>query len=75
MEIIQRIPPMKEASKKARSDGKIVGFVPTYDAFAKSGYPLRVAAAGRERVDSISWQSAFKEKRNSKRKQSGGITE
>jgi len=39
MEIIQRIPPMKEASKKARSDGKIVGFDPTYDAFAKSGYP------------------------------------
>ncbi len=29
MEIIQRIPQMKEASKKARSDGKIVGFVPT----------------------------------------------
>ncbi len=29
MEIIQRILPMKEASKKARSDGKVIGFVPT----------------------------------------------
>lgn len=32
MEIIQRILPMKEASKKARSDGKILGFVPTMGA-------------------------------------------
>jgi pantoate--beta-alanine ligase len=29
MEIIQRILPMKEISKKARSDGKIIGLVPT----------------------------------------------
>src|SRR5439155_9687050 len=29
MEIIQRILPMKEASKKAKSDGKVIGFVPT----------------------------------------------
>jgi pantoate--beta-alanine ligase len=29
MEIIQRILPMKESSKKARSDGKVIGFVPT----------------------------------------------
>jgi pantoate--beta-alanine ligase len=29
MEIIQRILPMKESCKKARSDGKIIGFVPT----------------------------------------------
>ena len=29
MEIIQRILPMKENSKKARSDGKVIGFVPT----------------------------------------------
>jgi pantoate--beta-alanine ligase len=29
MEIIQRILPMKESSKKARSEGKVIGFVPT----------------------------------------------
>ena len=29
MEIIQRILPMKESSKKTRSDGKVIGFVPT----------------------------------------------
>lgn len=29
MEIIQRIPQMKEVSRKARSDGKVIGFVPT----------------------------------------------
>ena len=29
MEIVQRILPMKESCKKARSDGKIIGFVPT----------------------------------------------
>jgi pantoate--beta-alanine ligase len=29
MEIIQRIPQMKELSKKARSDGKVIGLVPT----------------------------------------------
>ncbi|MCI0604190.1 pantoate--beta-alanine ligase [bacterium] len=29
MEIIQRILPMKESCKKAKSDGKIIGFVPT----------------------------------------------
>src|SRR5574341_1439511 len=29
MEVIQRILQMKEASKKARSDGRIIGFVPT----------------------------------------------
>src|SRR5574342_608699 len=29
MEIIQRILQMKEVSRKARSDGKVIGFVPT----------------------------------------------
>lgn len=29
MEIVQRILPMKESCKKARSEGKIIGFVPT----------------------------------------------
>ena len=29
MEIVQRILPMKENSKKARSEGKVIGFVPT----------------------------------------------
>ncbi len=29
MEVIQRIPQMKEASRKARSEGKVIGLVPT----------------------------------------------
>ncbi len=29
MEVIQRIPPMKEVSRKARSEGKVIGLVPT----------------------------------------------
>jgi pantoate--beta-alanine ligase len=32
MEIVQRILPMKESSKKARSEGKVIGFVPTMGA-------------------------------------------